>query len=99
VKEETAKTIIRLFGEKIRRFPEFNYNHFSTITTEIKKETGAKGKVLYHPLRVALTARASGLELDRFIPLVEDGARIEFPKRIKNCRERIAEILDYLKLS
>ena len=89
--------MIRLFDEKIARFPEFNYAHFSTITAEIKKETGAKGKNLYHPLRVALTAKASGLELDKFIPLVEEGAKLEFPRRIKNCAERVAEILAYLK--
>jgi len=96
---KTARTIIKLFGEKIVRFPEFGYAHFSTLTSEIKKETGAKGKDLYHPLRVALTARASGLELDRLIPLVEEGAKLEFPKRIKTCRERVTEILNSLQSS
>ncbi len=76
---------------------EFSYADFVTITAEIKKTTGAKGKDLYHPLRVALTARASGLELDKFIPLVEEGARLEFPKRIKNCASRVAEVIEYLR--
>ncbi len=96
---ETARAIIKLFGQKIVRFPEFDYARFSTLTAEIKKETGAKGKDLYHPLRVALTARASGLELDRLIPLVEEGAKLEFPKRIKTCGERVAEILNFLQSS
>ena len=97
LQEEQAQDVLRLFGEKIVSMPEFNYAHFSTITAEIKKETGAKGKNLYHPLRVALTAKASGLELDKFIPLVEAGAKLDFPRRIKNCAERVAEILAYLK--
>jgi nondiscriminating glutamyl-tRNA synthetase len=99
LQEEQAKDVVRLFGEKIALVREFDYAHFSAITVEIRKETGAKGKNLYHPLRVALTAKASGLELDKFIPLVEAGARLEFPKRIKNCAERVAEILAYLKFS
>ena len=67
------------------------------ITEEMKKETGYKGKSRYHPLRVALTARASGLELDRFIPLVEEGTKLSFPKVIKSCLERVTEILALIK--
>ena len=95
--EEKARSVIALFHEKTSPLAEFSYADFVTITAEIKKTTGAKGKDLYHPLRVALTARASGLELDKFIPLVEEGARLEFPKRIKNCASRVAEVIEYLR--
>lgn len=36
----------------------------------VKKETGAKGKALFHPLRLALTAREDGPELKALLPLI-----------------------------
>ncbi len=96
VQSEAATKVISLFKEKIESLKELSYDRFVSITEEIKKETGYKGKNLYHPLRVALTARASGLELDKFIPLVEEGAKLSFPKKIKNCLHRVTEILNAL---
>jgi len=43
-----------------------------------------------------LTARASGLELDKFIPLIEEGARLNFPRPIKSSLERIREFASLL---
>lgn len=98
VQSETGGKVIRVFWEKISKTSFFNYQTFITMTEEIKKETGCKGKNLYHPLRVALTARASGLELDQFIPLVEEGSRVAFSQPIKSCSQRVAEMMEYLKL-
>lgn len=95
IKPEDAARVVSLFAEKMRQAQEFNYDQFVSITEEIKKETGCKGKNLYRPLRVALTARASGLELNKFIPLIEEGARLDFPKPIKNCSQRVAETLNF----
>lgn len=92
-----AKAVIRLFAEKMALHKELDYARFAGIAEEIKKETGFKGKHLYHPLRVALTARASGLELDKFIPLVEEGSKLTFPRPIKSCAERISLIRDFLE--
>jgi glutamyl-tRNA synthetase len=89
---ESAKKVLAAFVQKTAGLQEFNYEIFARITNEIKKEAGVKGKELYHPLRVALTARVSGLELDKFIPLVEEGAKLNFPRQIKNCLERVKEI-------
>jgi glutamyl-tRNA synthetase len=91
-----AETVIRSFAAKIRPLKDFNYPEFARITNEIKKETGLKGKNLYHPLRLALTARPSGLDLDKFIPIVEEGAKLSLPKNMRSCAERIAEVVAYL---
>lgn len=99
LKTDSALKVIRLFGEKISRLDSFDYDKFAFLTQEIRRETGCKGKDLYHPLRVALTARVSGLELNKFIPLVEKGAKLIFPKPLKNCSQRVSVILDFLKLS
>ncbi|MDI6846214.1 MAG: glutamate--tRNA ligase [Candidatus Saccharicenans sp.] len=91
VQADSARKVLVAFIQKTAGLNEFNYEIFAAITGEIKKETGVKGKDLFHPLRVALTARASGLELDKFIPLVEEGSRFDWPRKLKNCLERIRE--------
>lgn len=39
-------------------------------TNAVKSATGAKGKALFHPLRLALTAEESGPELKALLPLI-----------------------------
>lgn len=43
---------------------------WSQWTDAIKRETGAKGKALFHPLRLALTGREAGPELKAMLPLI-----------------------------
>jgi len=98
IQSESARKVLTAFIQKTSSLQDFSYEKFAAITGEIKKETGIKGKELFHPLRVALTARASGLELDKLIPLVEEGARLNFPRPIKSCLERVKEISSWLNL-
>jgi glutamyl-tRNA synthetase len=39
-------------------------------TAEVAKATGAKGRLLFHPLRLALTGREHGPELKKLLPLI-----------------------------
>jgi nondiscriminating glutamyl-tRNA synthetase len=94
---DCAKEVIRRFGSKIKDVINFDYAQFVALTQEIRQETGCKGRDLYHPLRIALTAKGSGLDLDKFIPLVEEGAKLDLPRVIKNCSQRIAETLEFLR--
>ncbi|NFV80536.1 glutamate--tRNA ligase [Magnetospirillum aberrantis] len=43
---------------------------WTTLTNAVKAATGRKGKALFHPLRLALTARENGPELKNLLPLV-----------------------------
>lgn len=43
---------------------------WSTLTKAVSKQTGAKGRALFHPLRLALTGRESGPELKALLPLM-----------------------------
>jgi len=43
---------------------------WSTWTTAVKQQTGAKGRALFHPLRLALTGREAGPELKALLPLI-----------------------------
>ena len=58
-----------------------------------KARTNQKGKYLFHPIRVALTGKVSGPELDKLLPIFEKGSQLSLPKRIKGCRERVSEFM------
>lgn len=96
LRDECAAQVIKLFGEKIAGVEKFDYEAFTAMTQEIKAATGCKGKSLFRPLRVALTSSASGLDLDKFIPLIEDGTRLDLPRPIKNCSQRVSEMIAFL---
>jgi len=98
ISSDSARKVLKALVEKTAGLTEFNYDLFARITGEIKKETGIKGKELYHPLRVMLTARASGLELDKFIPLIEAGAKLNFPRPVKSSLQRITEFARLINL-
>ena len=63
------------------------------MANRIKATTGLKGKALFHPIRVVLTGRAEGPELDLAVPAIDRGADLPesagLPKILGN-RERAA---------
>jgi glutamyl-tRNA synthetase/nondiscriminating glutamyl-tRNA synthetase len=64
---------------------------FSAWLNEIKEITGAKGKELYHPIRIALTGTHSGPEFDKLIPVIEQGA--ELGLGVPNVRQRLDQFI------
>ncbi|MFW6128637.1 MAG: glutamate--tRNA ligase [Candidatus Aminicenantaceae bacterium] len=93
LKTDSAKKVACLLKEKLPDYSNMDFKKFSELAQEIKKESGVKGKDLYHPIRVALTGETSGLDLDKFIPLVEEGSKLNFPIPVKNCLQRVSEVL------
>lgn len=91
-----AGVVIREFHDLIQKHERLDLETYKKIVGEIKKTTGHKGQHLFHPIRVALTGRSSGFELDRLIPILEKGERLDLPVRILPARERAALVLDYL---
>jgi len=62
---------------------------FKTIVNEVKAETGANGKELFHPIRVVVTGSHSGPEVDKVIPILEEGSRLPLPRHVLSVRERV----------
>ena len=60
---ELSKNVIDTFREKITHLPEFNQDAVKAMFKEIQAETGAKGKTLYMPIRLAITGESHGPEL------------------------------------
>ena len=77
-----------------------NRERFRDVANRVKARTGQKGRALFHPIRIALTGRAEGPELDLTVPAIDRGA--ELPEdsgipRILGCRERAAAFLRVLE--
>jgi glutamyl-tRNA synthetase/nondiscriminating glutamyl-tRNA synthetase len=68
--------------------------HFKVIMSQIKTETGVKGKELFHPVRIMLIGAHSGPDFDKLIPLIEEGSKLELPVHVKSVRERVREFMD-----
>jgi nondiscriminating glutamyl-tRNA synthetase len=49
---------------------------FRALAARVRERTGAKGKALFHPIRLALTGEPEGMELDLAVPLIERGAEL-----------------------
>ena len=56
-------------GEAARAL-SWNDDPWGSLTAALKDSTGRKGKVLFHPLRLALTGRESGPDMHLLLPLI-----------------------------
>ena len=73
---EARRVIAALAEETANSGPLADKETFRTMAARIRERTGAKGKALFHPIRLALTGEAEGLELDLAVPLIEQGAAL-----------------------
>ncbi len=62
---------------------------FKAIMNEVKAKSGAKGKDLFHPVRIALTGSHSGPEFDKLIPILEEGSKLNLPQHVMSVGERL----------
>jgi len=73
--------------------PLLDRDAFRAAATRVRDKTGQKGKALFHPIRLALTGEAEGLELDLAVPAIDRGAALEASgiRRIPSARDRAAQ--------
>ena len=71
---EARRVIAALAEETAKSGPLVDKETFRAMAARIREKTNAKGKALFHPIRLALTGEAEGLELDLAVPLIEHGA-------------------------
>ncbi len=93
---EKAGPVIRAFAKRTGNEFPLTAERFKVIMDEVKAETGAKGKDLFHPVRIVLIGSHSGPAFDKLIPLVEEGSTLELPVHVKSVRERVAEFMTVL---
>lgn len=94
-----ALAVARAFTAAVASGPRLDRDRFRTLVNEVKGATGLKGKALFHPIRILLTARADGPELDLAVPALDRGAELPASAGVPpilGCRERAALFLRIL---
>lgn len=90
LQSESAQKVLSAFAERVfAHVGAVTPEQFKAWMNEIKSETGAKGKDLFHPVRIALTGAHSGPEFDKLIPIFEEGSRLPLPTHVLSVRERV----------
>jgi glutamyl-tRNA synthetase/nondiscriminating glutamyl-tRNA synthetase len=93
--EADGARIVDAFSRAIADKGALDRDTFRAAATQVRNEIGRKGRELFHPLRVALTATDSGPELDLAVPAIDRGAAIapgSGIRPIRSCAARAAEI-------
>lgn len=94
LQSEAAQKVLVAFERRIQAWTgEVTPAEFKQWMNEIKTETGAKGKDLFHPVRIALTGAHSGPEFDKLIPIFEEGSRLPLPTHVASVRERVEQFV------
>jgi glutamyl-tRNA synthetase/nondiscriminating glutamyl-tRNA synthetase len=83
--------VVKILEDECAREHRLTPEPFKKIVNEVKAETGAKGKELFHPIRIAVTGSHSGPEFDKLIPILEEGSRLTLPKHVLSVWERVEE--------
>ena len=88
-----ARAVALALAEELAPAPRLDRDRFRAVANRVKVRTGQKAKALFHPIRIVLTGRADGPELDLAIPAIDRGTELGpeagIPK-IVGCRERAA---------
>ncbi len=66
---------------------------FRAVARTIGKETGLRGRGLFHPLRELTTGQDMGPELARLIPLIQAGSRLAVQPAVLSVEARLAVAL------
>jgi nondiscriminating glutamyl-tRNA synthetase len=89
--EEPFRAVVRELAAVLAPLPRLDKDRFRRAANDVKARTGQKGKSLFHPIRVALTGRTAGPELDLAVPAIDGGADLPADAglpTISGCRER-----------
>mgnify|MGYP001419399397 CR=1 FL=1 len=86
-----SRFTFKILEDESARDGKLTPEQFKKIVNEVKAETGAKGKELFHPIRIVVTGSHSGPEFDKLIPLLEEGSRLPLPKHVLNVHQRVEQ--------
>lgn len=93
VDEPEARWVIEVLAMVLGGSPRLDADRFRQLKATLRSETGCRGRALLHPIRVVLTGRTDGMELDRAVPAIDRGAELPAAAGVHpilGCRERAA---------
>ena len=90
-----ARRIVEALAEGLDRVAITDAAAWTALREALQSSTSTKGKALFQPVRVALTGRAHGRELDRLLPIAHGGHRA-LPARVPSLSARARRTLEAL---
>jgi len=69
-----TRAVVAALADELTAAPRLDREKFRDVANRVKARTSQKGKALFHPIRVVLTGRAEGPELDLAVPAIDRGA-------------------------
>lgn len=75
---ETSKKVFEVLIKKFGALNEINPENYKNIMSEVQKETGIKGKLLFKPFRIAVTGSENGPELPAISEILGKEKLIKF---------------------
>jgi glutamyl-tRNA synthetase/nondiscriminating glutamyl-tRNA synthetase len=84
-----ARFTVKILEDESAQAAQLTPERFKQLVNEVKAETGAKGKELFHPIRLLVTGSHSGPEFDKLIPILEQGSLLALPKHVLSLWERV----------
>jgi len=94
--EPPARAVLQALADRLDAAGPGDGLDWNTLRTDLQAASGAKGKALFQPVRVALTGRGHGRELDRLWPLIADGSRL-LAASVPSPRSRVAVTLQAVR--
>lgn len=95
-----ARQVIEALADDLGPSPRLTDREtFRAAAQRVRQRTGQKGKALFHPIRLALTAAGEGPELDLLVPAIDRGADLGPDSGlapILGCRERTRAFVEAL---
>jgi nondiscriminating glutamyl-tRNA synthetase len=86
-----AREVIRELANLVLDGGDVDSDRFKEIVEGIKAAVPYRSRDIFHPIRLALTGRAGGGELDRVILLLDSAERLDFDIAVKGTRARMVE--------
>jgi glutamyl-tRNA synthetase/nondiscriminating glutamyl-tRNA synthetase len=100
--EPDAARVVSAFATELAPAGVLDRAGFRRAAGRVKEASGLKGRALFHPVRLALTAAESGPELDLAVPAIDRGAALAPGSglaRVPSCAERLARVAALLEAS
>ena len=97
--EADGGRVVRAFADAVGSSGPLDRETFRAAATAARHATGLKGRGLFHPIRVALTAADSGPELDLLVPAIDRGAALppgSGVAPVQSCGDRLRAVLGVL---
>ena len=71
-----ARAVVTALADVLESSPRLDREGFRAAANKVKARCEQKGRALFHPIRVVLTGRAEGPELDLAVPAIDRGAEL-----------------------